>query len=222
MKVKLILIIFVLFIIGCSKNRVMSNIYIAEAYIKQMRSGHIPISKENKNIVLSYLNEALKEDESNTKAHYLLGQFLFLQNSLSLSLYHFNKVIDYDPDNKGAYFFIGSIYYEIEEYKKSLFYLKTLVDKDNDNYLPYNALAWLYATAKDYKYRNPKKALEYAKKAVDLSDNNPFVLDTLAEAYFVNKNYKKAVEIQEKVVKMEPNNKDFNNSLRRFKKALNN
>ena len=58
-----------------------------------------------------------------------------------------------------------------------------------------NNLGWLYATAKDPKYQDPKKAIEYAKKAVEGSqEKEPAYLDTLAEAYYSNREYDKAIQ----------------------------
>jgi membrane associated rhomboid family serine protease len=51
-----------------------------------------------------------------------------------------------------------------------------------------NDVAWQYATSGDPAIRNPAAALECARKAVDLQQDhpNPYYLDTLAEALYVN------------------------------------
>jgi Zn-dependent protease with chaperone function len=48
-----------------------------------------------------------------------------------------------------------------------------------------NNLAWLYATSTDPALRHPERALALARRAAAI-DPAPYVLDTLAESYFVN------------------------------------
>ncbi|MFH0962706.1 MAG: hypothetical protein V2A58_01695 [Planctomycetota bacterium] len=53
----------------------------------------------------------------------------------------------------------------------------------------YNDKAWILATSKIPSLRNREEALLYAKKAIELAGKDPdrdAILDTLAEAYFIN------------------------------------
>ena len=66
-----------------------------------------------------------------------------------------------------------------------------------------NDLAWQSATSEDPAIRNPQKALEYAKKAVELSSQPVHsYLDTLAEAYYVNGQFDKAIETAKKAISL--------------------
>ena len=91
---------------------------------------------------------------------------------------------------------------------------------DHDLAEAHNNLAWLYATCEDQKYRDPKAALEHATVAVNLSQwkQGDFV-DTLAESYFVSGNYQKAVEVQKKALALEPDNKELQEHMARYRKA---
>ena len=80
----------------------------------------------------------------------------------------------------------------------------TLNPKDAQGY---NNLAWLQATCFDPAFRDGKKALANAKKAMTLfSNDNFFVLDTMAAAYAEAGQYKKAVEWQLKAIQRAPEN----------------
>ncbi|MDE0940498.1 MAG: tetratricopeptide repeat protein, partial [Pirellulales bacterium] len=80
----------------------------------------------------------------------------------------------------------------------------TLNPKDAQGY---NNLAWLQATCFDPAFRDGKKALANAKKAMTLfSNDNFFVLDTMAAAYAEAGQYKKAVEWQLKAIEQAPEN----------------
>ena len=69
-----------------------------------------------------------------------------------------------------------------------------------------NTIAWTYATSTNPAIRNPTAALEYARKAVELTKDhpNPAFLDTLAEAYYVNGRKEDAVKTEEQAIALVP------------------
>ena len=85
-----------------------------------------------------------------------------------------------------------------------------------------NNLAWFYATAKDSRLRDAAKALDYAQRAVALTHEKiPELLDTLAEAYFMNGDYDRAIETERKVLALSPKNASFQQSLEKYQRAKN-
>jgi membrane associated rhomboid family serine protease/Tfp pilus assembly protein PilF len=83
-----------------------------------------------------------------------------------------------------------------------------------------NNLAWLYATCDDPKFRDPQAALEHAQQAVDLTgwkDGNS--IDTLAEANFANGHYQQAIEIEKKALALEPDSKELQEHMLRYRQA---
>jgi membrane associated rhomboid family serine protease/tetratricopeptide (TPR) repeat protein len=84
----------------------------------------------------------------------------------------------------------------------------------------HNNLAWLYATCDDQKVRNPKAALEHARRAVVLTNGNEGeFIDTLAEAHFANGDYQQAVEIQKKALALAPGNQELQQHMQRYRQA---
>lgn len=69
--------------------------------------------------------------------------------------------------------------------------------------LGYNDLAWFYATCPKNEYRDGKKAVEYAEKAVSISKSWQY-LDTLAAAYAEIGNFEKAVQIEQEAISSSP------------------
>ena len=60
-----------------------------------------------------------------------------------------------------------------------------------------NNIAWSLPTSSDSALRNPKLALAYARKAVCADEHpKPYMLDTLAEAYYVNQQYENAMNTE--------------------------
>ena len=92
---------------------------------------------------------------------------------------------------------------------------------DDANYL--NAYAWVLVMAKDKKDRKPKKAIELAEKAVEISEGSSgAILDTLAVAYYQNSQLEKAVETINKAVKLSNENGEIAVRATKYRKELKN
>jgi hypothetical protein len=78
-----------------------------------------------------------------------------------------------------------------------------------------NNLAWLLAT--ESEIRDPTRAIELAKKAVDLTGGEQAgYLDTLARAYYENHQFEEAVEVEKKAVALAPDDADYKDALARY------
>ena len=85
----------------------------------------------------------------------------------------------------------------------------------------HNNLAWLYATTEDKNFRRPWAALEHAYRAVRLTRwRMPNFIDTLAEALHASGKHQEAVEIQEKTLALDPDNREFQSHMKRYRQAL--
>jgi membrane associated rhomboid family serine protease len=83
-----------------------------------------------------------------------------------------------------------------------------------------NNLAWLLATCDDPAFRNPARALELSKQAVELTKwKEPTLIDTLAEALYANQHYPQAVEIEAKALELSPDDQEFRDHMERYRKA---
>jgi hypothetical protein len=97
------------------------------------------------------------------------------------------------------------------------------VFKDDANEL--NDLAWSVVDPKVVEEKKPDKklarvALAAATKAVALTqEKDSSLLDTLAQAHFVNGDVVKAIEVQEKALKLKPDDDELVEHLDNFKKA---
>ena len=86
-------------------------------------------------------------------------------------------------------------------------YEQSLLLKGDDPHVRYN-LAWLYATCEQLELRDPPRALELALKAAAMMEE-PHILDTLAESYYVNKFYDLAVETEMRALKIARDNRGY-------------
>jgi Tetratricopeptide repeat. len=80
---------------------------------------------------------------------------------------------------------------------------RLIIQNNPDNAIALNNLAWLYATADELSLRDNKKALALAQKAASLN-REPHILDTLAEAYFINGNTKEALKAIGEAIALKP------------------
>jgi Zn-dependent protease with chaperone function len=129
------------------------------------------------------------------------------------------REIKRNPTNPGLYSMLGSIYYQnkayveaVEAYERSL----QLAPRDPETL---NNLAWLYATCEDPQCREPIKALVYARHAAAMKPA-PYILDTLAESYYVNGLHEKATMTIKQALAMQPEDRTYyENQLRKFEQA---
>ncbi len=85
--------------------------------------------------------------------------------------------------------------------------LQKALEGDPEDATTLNNLAWLYATSPP-PYLKPEAALELALRAA-ARDPAPYILDTLAEAYYANGQAEEALETIRKALLKEPKNRDY-------------
>jgi thiol-disulfide isomerase/thioredoxin len=112
----------------------------------------------------------------------------------------------------------------LKEIEKAVAYGRRMIsDLYKDNASALNELAWGLVDPDRDKKADPKLvkvAVEAAKRACELTKNNESaLLDTLGCAYFLDGDVAKAIETQEKAVKLKPDDDDLKAHLEKFKKA---
>jgi len=113
-----------------------------------------------------------------------------------------------EPGNVALYQTLAMIYHQTEKYKKAIETYERIISLDPDQAESLNNLAWLLATAPDEEYRDRKRSLVLAKKAVSLERSSVF-LDTLAEAYYVNGFMPEAVKTIEEAIAVATENRGY-------------
>ena len=163
---------------------------------------------------------------------YVIGICILIGISFYLPEYSENKLflmhaeeilqaaIEKDPKNPELYDLLGDTSLLNKKYHTAIYAFNRSLHFFPDNPEILNNLAWLYATCEQRELRNPEKALILAQKAANLQSSH-YILDTLAEAYYVNGYIEKAIELAEKVLTMELKNpKHYEDQLEKFKRAL--
>jgi Zn-dependent protease with chaperone function len=189
-------------------------------YLKKCESDKIWITRHDNKIKKSI-------------AVYLAGIFLlcgvgynlnFGETSKKLNKHFFLKIIQRElektPDNPLLYSTLGDLYFSNNNYPETIKAYEQSLRIDLDNTHALNNLAWLYATCEIESFRNPKKALKLAKRAVQL-EGSPHILDTLAESYYVNGLFEQAIITERRALEITTKNRDYyKKQLLKFKLAM--
>jgi tetratricopeptide (TPR) repeat protein len=165
-------------------------------------------------------------------AGYLVGILLigaigynlnFGETGRKLNKHFFEKIIQRElaktPDNPNLYSALGDLYFSEKKYVQTITAYEQSLAIDPDNPHALNNLAWLHATCDVQKFRDPQKALYLAEKAAGLEES-PYILDTLAESYFVNGRFEEAVESETKALRLAVTNRGYyEKQLKKFMEA---
>ncbi|MBL0715678.1 MAG: M48 family metalloprotease [Desulfosarcina sp.] len=131
-------------------------------------------------------------------------QLNYGQAGQSIGTRFFEEIVEQEiqdnPDDAGLYSLLGDIKYSQESYAATVAAYETALRLDPLNSQVLNNLAWLYATCEDNRVRNPARALDLARRAVELEPTTPHVLDTLAESYFINGDIPAAILYEQKAL----------------------
>ena len=109
--------------------------------------------------------------------------------------------LEVDPENSELYVAVGDYYYGREEYGRAKDAYENVIRIDGRNVHALNNLAWLLATCPDPVFQDRKRALELAGRAVEIK-REAFVLDTYAEALFLNERLDEAVQVAEEALSL--------------------
>ena len=124
-----------------------------------------------------------------------------------LQLRLIDRAIHQGIENHRLYSAYGSLLLEFGEYGKAESALLKSLEAAPEDAGALNNLAWLYATSPP-PYFKPKAALELGLRAAALQPD-PTILDTLAEAYYVNGQAEQALDSIKRALLQNPKNADY-------------
>src|SRR6266700_841563 len=132
-----------------------------------------------------------------------------------------------DTGDSESQFYLGTMYENgsgglAKDPAQALHWYRKAADQGSADIL--NNVAWTLATSSEPGVRNPSAALDYALRAVKAEKNKPrpHILDTLAEAYYVNGQYENAVKTEKQAMASAPeaDKNDYLTRLEKYQLAL--
>jgi tetratricopeptide (TPR) repeat protein len=124
-------------------------------------------------------------------AYYWLHQY---ENAVS----DYSKAIELQPSNVWAWMGRCNSYYWLRQYDRAFADASKVIDLDPRFDTGLNNLAWYLTNCPNLKFRDPRRAIELARKAVELAPKKGDNWNTLGVSHFRAGNWKDAVEALEK------------------------
>jgi tetratricopeptide (TPR) repeat protein len=148
------------------------------------------------------------------------GDTLFSRGEVAGSMVEYREAARLDPTNADLWMRLGQVYEQMGLGEEALHSLKQGLEADPDNAGILNQMGWIYATAEPSTLRDPAKALAYAQRAVEASNGRDAnILDTLAEAYYVNQEFDEAIKTEQRALEIAPEQEALQNQLKKFREA---
>jgi Flp pilus assembly protein TadD len=170
---------------------------------------------------ISYFDQAVRTDPEFAPAYHDRGVAYQQLGEIRKAVRDFDEALRLSDQNVSAYYNRGVCYTITKVYKRAIADYEKAIELAPEDPRPYNNLAYIYAVSEDMKFRDPKLAVEYAEKAVELSgESNAAYMDTLAQAYFTAGKTQEAVEWAEKATTLQPDERRYEERLREYRKAL--
>ena len=131
------------------------------------------------------------------------GTAWFEKGEFKKAIADYNEGLTLDPTDYKVCFWRGVARRNSGDYGGAIDDYGKVLAIDSEDPTACGALAWLYATCPDAKYRDGKKAVEYANKAHELiGDKTDYCLDTLAAAYAESEDFAKARGFEETAIEV--------------------
>jgi tetratricopeptide (TPR) repeat protein len=134
-------------------------------------------------------------------AHFSLGQVLARRGDLAAAKARFEAALKYQTNNAQAHFALAGVFEAEKQDARAIFHLREAVRWDTNGVPALNNLAWLLATHPEITYRDGKQAVEFARRAVELTrTNDATALDTMAASYAEAGQFAEAVQTAKKAI----------------------
>lgn len=158
------------------------------------------------------------ESERKAEIWSSLGYVMYADDRHDEAAAYYRELIEEFPDTKyhdEALQMLARVYYRLDEKDKSIEAYTSYVDRHSDDPNALNGFAWFCAKRK-FGF---DQALPVALKAVELSDRDPGILDTLAELYFAMGDFDNAIKIGEEALSKEPEDQYLKDQLNKYRDA---
>jgi rhomboid protease GluP len=150
----------------------------------------------------------------------LEGARLHAAHQDAKALDRFRAAAQRSSHDERPHMMMADLYAEQKLYSEAVQHYKEALQIDPASAVSHNNLAWLYATCEDPKWRDPRAALEHARKAVELTQwKEAGFIDTLAEANYASGSYQEAVRIQLRALQLDPQDPELQEHMARYRKA---
>lgn len=161
--------------------------------------GCLWLKQNNFDRALADFSAAIRLNPSDDRSYLMRGRVRTERKQFDRALEDFNRVIQRSPSLPIGYLYRANLWQSQGELSKAIADYNEVVRLDPQNSHAHHSLAWIYSSSGNREVLDPKKAIEHAETACQLTgwkDSGP--LSTLAAAYAEAGDFKHAVEYQQK------------------------
>ena len=133
---------------------------------------------------------------------YMLGLSYSRIKKYNDALVHYNRALSLQPESVGVLHSMAIAYDETGDWNKSDNIYKQLIERNKSDAQAFNN----YAYSLVERNKELDKALEYAKKAIELEPENPSYLDTIGWVYYKLDDLKRAKKFIEQSIEIKSDN----------------
>jgi Flp pilus assembly protein TadD len=151
---------------------------------------------------ISHFREAIRLDDENGAAHNNLGNALAAQGKVEEAISHFREAIRLDDENSKAHDNLGMALVRLGRVDEAIGEYEIVLRTRPDDAKTLNNIAWIRSTHPDPRFRDGAEAVSLARRAVELSPDDPDCFDTLAAAYAEVGRFPEAGEAARKAVEL--------------------
>jgi WD40 repeat protein/serine/threonine protein kinase/tetratricopeptide (TPR) repeat protein len=146
--------------------------------------------------------EAIGLEPDNAEMRNRLGNALWKQGKLDEAIAEYRQAIKRKPDFAAPHYNLGVVLKERGKLDQAIVAFERVIELEPNHALRHNQLAWLLATCPEAKFRDAKRAVELAKRAVELKRQEGNYWNTLGVAHYRAGSWKEAVAILEKSMEL--------------------
>jgi len=129
-------------------------------------------------------SQAIRLDPECARAYDARGAIRYDRGDYLAAIADYDTALHWDPRFAMAYHGRARAWSKIGDYRRAVDDLERGLEANPQYADGYNALAWLLSSCPDRQYRNPKRAVELARRACELTSwGQPNCVETLAAAY---------------------------------------
>ena len=152
---------------------------------------------------LSRFQDAVTIRPDNAPAQGNLGKAFLQKGNLDEAMMHYHRLLQIEPDNLEARNILGTAFFQKGKINEALTEWQRILAIEPDNGNALSNLAWVLATYPDASIRNGAKAVDFAQRALSISDQrSPIILRTLAAAYAEDKRFPEATKTAQEAAKL--------------------
>lgn len=175
---------------------IIENLNYAEAYCNR---GVAWFFKGNFDRAIDDFTATIKLKKRFFEAYCFRGDAWYKKGKFDRAISDYNATLKINPQYARAYNNRGFIWFRKGEYGLAISDYNRALEIDPDYAEALSNLSWLLSTCPDGHYRNAEKAVDLAKRAVEINSGVAF-LDTLAAALAEENKFKEAVANQKKAI----------------------